>query len=301
MYENLFTESGLSLDRLRSFMEIVTAGGFTSAAKGDPTKQSQFSRQLKELEEFFGVELIRRGKGGFSLTPAGRELDRISRDYFGSLATFKASCTGQSLSITIGAGDSLIQWLILPKLAELHQSVRMSTFLLKNMQSREIVESLYDGRIDMAILRKASVGKGLKRVLLCNHNYRLFIPKRLVASGQAIESPGILAQIPLAVLEGMGSVNRFLDLEVQKLGITTRILVACSSYPQVAEVVRRNQAAAILPEIAERSFDLTKVIKVHLSLLDGLSHSLVLAWNDHHVRTHTALKPAIPIISRLLT
>ena len=45
MFEKLFAHSGLSLDRLRSFLEIVTAGGISAAAKGDSNRQSQYSRQ----------------------------------------------------------------------------------------------------------------------------------------------------------------------------------------------------------------------------------------------------------------
>ena len=64
MFEHLFANSGLSLERLRTFREIVTAGGITAAAGDDSNRQSQYSRQLKELERYFGVELLKRGHGG---------------------------------------------------------------------------------------------------------------------------------------------------------------------------------------------------------------------------------------------
>src|SRR5438876_8623230 len=60
MFENLSAQSGLSLERLKTFREIVAAGGITAAAGDDSNRQSQFSRQLKELERYFGVELLRR-------------------------------------------------------------------------------------------------------------------------------------------------------------------------------------------------------------------------------------------------
>ena len=55
--------SGFTIERLRTFCRIAAAGSIAQAAKGDSTRQSQFSRQLKELEEFFGTELARRGRG----------------------------------------------------------------------------------------------------------------------------------------------------------------------------------------------------------------------------------------------
>ena len=77
MFEDLFAMSGLSLERLKSFADIVAAGGISAAAGDDSNRQSQFSRQLKELERYFGVELIKRGRGPMKLTPAGEQLHRV--------------------------------------------------------------------------------------------------------------------------------------------------------------------------------------------------------------------------------
>ena len=49
MFEDLFLESGFSLDRCRSFLAIVDAGGITQASEGSASRQSQLSRQLSEL------------------------------------------------------------------------------------------------------------------------------------------------------------------------------------------------------------------------------------------------------------
>src|SRR5947199_3074139 len=68
MFEDLFAQSGLSLERLKTFREIVAAGGITAAAGDDSNRQSQFSRQLKELERYFGVELLKPGHGPAELT-----------------------------------------------------------------------------------------------------------------------------------------------------------------------------------------------------------------------------------------
>lgn len=71
MFTELLQQGGLALDRLLSFCFVAQAGGVTRAAKGDPARQSLFTRQIKELEEFFGTEPIR-GKGrGIVLTGAG--------------------------------------------------------------------------------------------------------------------------------------------------------------------------------------------------------------------------------------
>src|SRR5213594_2337775 len=105
MFPRLLQEGGLSLDRLQSFCLVAQAGGVTKAAKGDPAKQSLFSRQVKELEEFFGAELIRRKGRGIALTEAGKRLNVLARESFASLLDFKSECKALPVEIVIGAGE----------------------------------------------------------------------------------------------------------------------------------------------------------------------------------------------------
>lgn len=96
MFEALFSKAGLSLDRLRSFLEMAEAGGIAKAAPGDAVRQSQISRQIRELEEFFGTELtLRRGKG-LVLTPAGSRLADLIRGQLQGLDDFRREEEGTS-------------------------------------------------------------------------------------------------------------------------------------------------------------------------------------------------------------
>src|SRR5215475_9724988 len=115
MFEDLFAQSGLSLERLKTFREIVAAGGISAAARDDSNRQSQYSRQLKELEKYFGVELLKRGHGPAELTDAGQRLYEIIGRTLSALDELRLTCAGLPLELTLGAGESLIQWLLLPR------------------------------------------------------------------------------------------------------------------------------------------------------------------------------------------
>ena len=80
MFEHLFSERGLSLDRLKTLIEVARAGSIAGAARGDSARQSLYSRQIKELEEFFGVELTRRRGKVLVLTRPGWELVRRAHE-----------------------------------------------------------------------------------------------------------------------------------------------------------------------------------------------------------------------------
>ena len=118
MFDSLFAERGLSLDRLKVLIAVRDAGSIAQAAPGDPVRQSQYSRQLRELSEFFGCEVAQRRGKILKLTEQGERLAELAREQLRSLDDFRAECKQTSVAFTIGAGDSLIQWLVIPRLGK---------------------------------------------------------------------------------------------------------------------------------------------------------------------------------------
>src|SRR5436190_19413828 len=103
MFDKLFTDRGLSLDRLRAFLKVAATGSIVKAANGDAVKQSQYSRQIREVEDFFRAKLIERHGKGIRLTAKGRELARISRFFLRGLANFHRGCLAEEQVFSIGA------------------------------------------------------------------------------------------------------------------------------------------------------------------------------------------------------
>src|SRR5512141_2523266 len=116
MFERLFAESGLSLDRLRALLEVGPAGSIAKAANGDPVRQSQYSRQIKELEDFFRTRLIERQGKGTRLTSSGKELARISRFFMLGLSNFQRGCLAEEQTFRIGGSATFIRQFLLPAL-----------------------------------------------------------------------------------------------------------------------------------------------------------------------------------------
>src|SRR5713101_6780210 len=117
MYSKLFAESGLSLDRLKALLEVGAAGSIVKAANGDPVRQSQYSRQIKELEDFFRSRLIERQGKGTRLTANGKELARISRFFMLGLSNFQRGCLAEEQTFRIGASATFIRRFLLPVLS----------------------------------------------------------------------------------------------------------------------------------------------------------------------------------------
>src|SRR5215831_6568732 len=118
MFEQIFAESGLSLDRLKALLEVGAAGSIVKAAASDPVRQSQYSRQIKDLEDFFRTRLIERQGKGTRLTSNGKELARISRFFMLGLSNFQRGCLAEDQTFRIGASATFTRKFLVQMLAE---------------------------------------------------------------------------------------------------------------------------------------------------------------------------------------
>jgi DNA-binding transcriptional LysR family regulator len=105
-----FGETELRL--LRMFSVVVQAQGFSAATAELQVDLSTISRQFKELEARVGARLARRGRGGFTLTPEGEQLLRMTRQLFGAIHSFNAElgslAGGAAPLLRLGAVDALL-------------------------------------------------------------------------------------------------------------------------------------------------------------------------------------------------
>lgn len=295
MFAELLNEGGLSLDRLANFCLVAEAGGVTKAAQGDPARQSLFSRQIKELEEFFGTELIRRKGRGIELTDSGRRLQAASREFSAALADFKSDCRGRPVEVVVGTGETVIQWLIIPHIDELQSRLPNVRIKLLNLPTATAISRLTEGAIDFAIVRRDVVRRPLRSRPLGAMSFSLFIPKR-IAGCTAVNATDRLASVPLATLEGAGTFRTELQEEARKAGIKLQIQVECPSFPLVARAVAKGSIAAILPSIASadlRDFD---VDEFPVPFLETSRREMALAMNPRVMR----IRPFLPRVSEVL-
>lgn len=280
---------------------MAQAGSLTRAAGGDPTKQSLFSRQIKELEEFFGVELIRRTGRGVALTAAGDCLCRLAREHLTALTDFKKECLQRPVELSIGSGDSFIQWLLLPRLKAITESLPNVNLRFLNLPTMEIIKLLDEGRIDLSLVRKSAVGRSLKSVSLGTLKFSLFAPAELVRSKAAGSNQNrVLDGLPLATLEGDGSFRQELAVAARKQKAKLNVQLECSSFPLVARALKVGKLAAVLPSIAASELTDAGVVEMSLTSLNHLNREMCLAWSPRQERIRPVLEKAIKVFSKAI-
>jgi len=266
----MFAEAGFSLDRCCAFLAIIEAQGISQAASGNPSRQSQLSRQLGELETWLGSKLVIRGRGRFALTESGQTLAGLLNSYFSGLQHLKAASSRQLPVIRIGSGESILQWLVVPTLARLSlNSIKIQAHL-SNLRSEAVIAGLLDGALEFGILRHGNLPKRLRSVQITKIDHAVF-----VSSSLAKQCAALGRAIPLAGLE-LGShlddIFHTSDQGQKKYEISMR----CSSLAQAAEFVRQGLTAAVLPRLAKLSMPAD--IQIEPLRTPASQMSLWLAW-----------------------
>jgi DNA-binding transcriptional LysR family regulator len=256
-FDRLFDISGLSLDRLRTFLAVAEAGNLAKAAKGDPTRQSQYSRQVKELEGFFAVALTRRVGRRIEITEEGHRLAGMIRRQFSELDDFRESVSGRPVGVRLGAAASVIEWMVLPKLAGCRAALGDVVLELEQSRSAEVARGVSDGRLDFGIVREDAAPAGIMARKLGRIGYSLFAPKAAWKGGGGIGQ--VFARHSFGELLPGGQFHeRYRELLATRKW-TPRVIARVGSFLQLARLVRVEGVAAVLPRTAAVEFDAAKV------------------------------------------
>lgn len=294
MFARLFARSGLSLDRLRALVEVGAHGSIVRAAEGDLARQSQYSRQIKELEDFFQVALVERHGKGVRLTARGRELARISRFFLLGMSNFQRGCLAAGQTYRIGAEATFLHTFLLPALAVLGDERGDIRFVVETAGSREVERRLHELTLDFGIVNQSSMSRPLQVEELGRWRLGLWVPKTLGLdarrAAQALKASRLpLAwperELPLAELDDVAGLEPALTCETfleAKTALTHQRLATPLPEFLVSEEVARLSIAVRVPALAARQFGFWLVWNPRL-----------LRLNPHAVRQRDALIQAL--------
>lgn len=288
MFDGLLSRSGLTLHRLKALVEVEAAGSIVGAGPGNPNKHSQYSRQLRELSEFFGSELAERRGRTLRLTERGTLLAKLSREFLQQLEDYDATCRGQHVDYTIGGGDSLIQWLVMPHIANVVDAVPNIRLSTASLNTRDIIEKITDCRLDIGLVRKTAPIPGLSSANLGSMRYCLAVPRSLLAGHVAPTITRAFRELPMAMQVSSGEFTATLLSIAKNITPDFRAALSCQSLPQVLAAVKSRRFTAVLPELAAQELPENTYELVVGRELTPLNREICLIWNPRvmSVRPH---------------
>ncbi len=299
MYRELFNRKGLTLERLQALVKVADASSLIEAAEHRPVVQSLYSRQLRELENFFGCALTKRSGKTLVMSEAGLRLAKLSRLYFAGLNDFLQEQQQRCGPVRVGAGERITHWLIAPHLSPLHQGPHRMTLEFHNLRSADMVTKLHHHELDLGIVRSERPPPSpLKAVRLGVLRYAYFateehVPRR--KSGSARRKPVTFADINDA------SRRRTHAKITEKLfGIPLVPTYLCQHMPALARIAQSGAAGALLPVHAAGEFSKTGVQSIRLDHQLPIHETLWLVWNPRIVELIPSIERIINSLKELI-
>lgn len=286
MFNELFQKKGLTMERLRRFIEASQHNSYAEAAEYDPSVASQFSRDISALETYFECELVTKtGRQISGLTPQGERLRHLVTEYFGALIALQEEFRDPPELIRIGGGETVLQWVVCTRLLQLKAAFPNSRLSLSNLSSRDVVKQVEAGRLDVGVVDTGSLVQGgeipahFAILPLGEIEYALYLTESLLEQHRGLAESQLLENLPLAGLEGLPPLATAHQFEQARAGYNLNFAVILTSFPQVIQAVRTGSLAGFLPTLAEAELQQHGIVRVDSALLSGLKVKIALIYN----------------------
>src|SRR5437868_708550 len=183
----------MDLNLIRAFVEIVDAGNLSEAGRRRGVTRSQVSRQLRELENQAGAQLLRRTTRRLELTEPGHSLYQHGLRIMQVAASAQAEIDslGKTLrghvrvSVPTGLGDAFIAPLLLEFTAR-HPGISLRVFFHTR------VDDLIAAEIDVALRITAAPPPHLVAREICAIDWQLCAAPAYLAQLAPVTAPSDL-------------------------------------------------------------------------------------------------------------
>jgi DNA-binding transcriptional LysR family regulator len=146
----------MELRHLRYFLAVGEALNFTKAAAQLRVAQPALSRQVQDLEDEIGVDLLRRSPRGVTLTAEGKlfleEVRELLKRVGESVEKVRALARGEYGELHLGYAPSPSVEILPPALAAFQKAVPRVTLTLHDLSSDELIAGLRNATLELAIM-----------------------------------------------------------------------------------------------------------------------------------------------------
>src|SRR6266542_4145188 len=146
----------MELRHLRYFLAVGEALNFTKAAAQLRVAQPALSRQVQDLEDEIGVDLMKRSPRGVTLTAEGKlfldEVRELLKRADESVEKVRALARGEYGELHVGYAPSPTVEILPPALTAFQKAVPGVKLLLHDLSSDELIAGLRDATLELAIM-----------------------------------------------------------------------------------------------------------------------------------------------------
>ena len=247
----------MELRHLRYFIAVAEMGSLTEAAKQRLyTSQPSLSRQIRDLEDQVGVELLSRSVHGVELTAAGKafldhaRLALMQVDAAVETARRAAQPPRNTFAIGFQTGQEM-NWL--PRSMQLlHDELKNIHVTVTSDYSPDLAEALARGQLDLAFLR-VEPGYDLEYHVVDKEPLVVLMPSdhRLTAS-QAVRPQDFAGEIFIGGSNKAAVLRAVTDDYLRRSGLDIKLDHGVDNMAMAISLVASTRGLALMPAYAKK-------------------------------------------------
>src|SRR5213596_2823076 len=269
----------MELRHLRYFLAVGEALNFTKAAAQLRVAQPALSRQVQDLEEEIGVDLLKRSPRGVTLTAEGKLFLEEARELLKradeSVEKVRALARGEYGELRVGYAPTPTVEILPPALAAFQKAVPRVKVLLHDLCSDELIAGLQNATLELAVMVYQPIGEqaaGIEFELL--RTYPLCVAMIATHPFARLKSITLdkLAAEPLVGLrrKDYPEYYHFIDRIFAPIRAKPRIAVECDSASSLITEVEAGRGISL----ASQSFKLVAGKRLLYRTLTGTTEAL---------------------------
>ena len=283
----------MEVDQLRTFVAVVTFGGFRRAADVLFVSQPAVSARIKALERSLGVTLFERGRGGLVLSVEGRALRAHAEQLLRAVALAQQAvheASGASGGVLrIAAALSICTYLLPDVLKRFQAEHPKVTITVGSGHSKQVLEMILNGEAEIGLARSLhhpqveTVSLGDDPLVLVAH------PSRVPAKSRKARLAEV-ADWPLIFFD-RGSSDWTLSHGLFRLaGLVPNVVLEVETIEAAKRMVERGLGLAFLPWLAVTGdVRSKKLVAIEVTNAKPLGRSLDVIYSRHRSRSTEAL------------
>ena len=241
---------------LRLFLHVADTASITHGAERAHLALASASARIRGMEETLGIDLLKRGRRGVELTPAGRCLLDHARivtqqveSMRGDLGAFARGLAGSVhvLSNTAAFSEHLPR--ALAAFLKANPAIAVD---LEERESASIAEAIAAGAADIGIATDAAVSSNVRARAYREDRLVLAVPKNDVLAMRRRAQFSEVIDRPFVGLMRQSALQRHLAGHAARLGKSMRLRIGVGGFDEICRMVETGVGIAVIPEAAAR-------------------------------------------------
>ncbi len=259
----------MRISRLETFVKLAELNSFSLVAEELELTQPAVSIQVKNLEEYFGVQLVERGSDGVFLTAEGkllyrdaREIIRVWKNIEHKINQLQDIVKGE---LTIGASTIPAEYILPQMIVEFCNTYPLVELKMEVNDSEAIINDLLKKRCDLGIVGSKPDKTDLLSIPIASDRLVLIVPRDHPLAAQGIVTKRDLLRQRFIMREEGSGTRKAMGDGLNQIGISLQdlqIAAQMGSTEAVIAAVEAGLGISVISSLAVRRAEKIGLIKV---------------------------------------